>query len=516
MALITGRSAGGFPSATPTSRWPRLNTLLNRNLPEYIRIGLRVRWPAVLIPIALVNQILAPHAVWVAILITITSMYVLAYLWVRNLAPSVWLTRTRTGTILVAGDALREEFELRNHSRLPVIWAEFVDDSDVPGYTASRVVACGAIGSFRWHSEVVCKQRGVYRLGPHRLRLADPLGIFACELSFAHSDVVLIYPRVAQLPSLQLPHGNTGGADRRRRPLRGNLPAASVSEYRPGDSLRYIHWPSTAHRGRLMVKELEIEPSGDVWIVLDLNHAIQAGEGPSGTLEYSIMLAASLAAELLSGGERRGVGLLTVTGRTSEAGDVDEPLLLAPQPGQAQLWRILAALAPVRASNMTLADLLFSSKEAMGRLRTVIVITAQTDVGLGGDAAKHHARAEYDVAALSEDAVPGASEVAPTVSVPERHLGNWLAELLHLQSVGLDSSVLLVAYGAQDDGEDDAPVRATADRIRGLLAGYEIPCQVMDTRTKLRALLTFRRTRTMVRSTPTGGVVTYEIEEDVG
>jgi hypothetical protein len=100
--------------------------------------------------------------------------------------------------------------------------------------------------------------------------------------------------------------------------------------------------------------------------------------------------------------------------------------------------------------------------------------------------------------------------------VPERHLGNWLAELLHLQSVGLDSSVLLVAYGLPGDGEDAAPASATADRLRGLLAGYEIPCQMIDTSTKLRALLTFRRTRTMVRSTPTGGVVTYEIEEDVG
>jgi hypothetical protein len=221
------------------------------------------------------------------------------------------------------------------------------------------------------------------------------------------------------------------------------------------------------------------------------------------------MLAASLAADLLGSGERRGVGLLTISGAPGADTEVDEPLLLAPLPGQAQLWRILAALAPVRASNMTLADLLFSSKEALGRMRTVIIITAQADVGLVAQAAKHHAGAEYDPAAM---AAPDAAD-APS---PVHHLGNWLVELLHLQSVGLDSSVLLVAHSGPVDGQAAALDVAAAERLRGLLAGYDIPCQVMDTAAKLRSVLTFRRTRTLVRTTPTGGVVTYEVEEEVG
>ena len=92
-----------------------------------------------------------------------------------------------------------------------------------------------------------------------------------------------------------------------------------------------------------MVKELELEPSGDVWIVLDLYDGVQRGEGRSGTLEHSIILAASMAAEMVSGRERRAVGLLTAS--------ADEVIALPPQPGQAQLWSIMAALAPAQATH---------------------------------------------------------------------------------------------------------------------------------------------------------------------
>src|SRR5690606_24180820 len=127
----------------------------------------------------------------------------------------------------------------------------------------------------------------------------------------------------------------------------------------PGDSMRLVHWPTSAHRGRLTVKELELEPSGDVWIVLDLNAAVQRGEGSTGTLEYAIMLAASLAAEMVSGNERRAVGLLTVAG--------DAVTTLAPQPGQAQLWAIMRALAPALASSTPLDALLQRSLRVLGR-----------------------------------------------------------------------------------------------------------------------------------------------------
>ena len=349
---------------------------LNRDMPENTTIGLQVWWPLVLIPVVLVNQLLTPHAVWMALLIVLIGIYATGYAWVRHQAPLVTTLRERVGVILVAGDTLREDFELQNHSRLPLLWAEFADDSDVPHYQPGRVVACGAFGFYRWRAEVVCERRGVFHLGPYRVRFGDPFGLFTVDLNYPDVEVLLIYPRVAKLPALRLPHGNSGGSDQRRRPVRGTLPTATVSEYRPGDSLRHIHWRTSARQNRLMVKDLEIEPSGDVWIVLDLYRHVHSTGGPASTLEYAVTVAASLAAELLSGGDRRAVGLLAVA---QPAGADGIAVNVEPLPGQAQLWTILSALASVQEGEVTLAELLHSSREILGRRRTLVVITPQIE-----------------------------------------------------------------------------------------------------------------------------------------
>ena len=160
-----------------------------------------------------------------------------------------------------------------------------------------------------------------------------------------------------------------------------------------------MHWPISARQGELIVTDVETEPSGDLWIILDLNRLVQSGEAESSSLETGIILAASVAAELLGGGDRRSVGLLgalatetsgsqsTVedstdgqqyvedgldggdSGAWSEVGmqnRVSSPSSLLvdvpPQPGKGQVWRILAALAPVQAGDLSLGQLLRRSR----------------------------------------------------------------------------------------------------------------------------------------------------------
>ena len=559
--VVLGEDTVAWDNSSPRSDsywsriWPiapRLSARLNRGLPASVQIRIKVRWPLLLIPLALINQIFAPHPVWIVLFIALLGFYIVSLMWVRTQAPLVTVARERIGTILVAGDILHEEFELRNESRLPVLWAEFVDDSELPGYNVGRVIACGASTFYRWRSEVMCERRGVFRLGPHQLNFGDPFGLFAVERDYQYIDMVLIYPRVVKLPPLELPHGNAGGTDWRRRPLRGSLPAASVSDYRPGDSLRYIHWPSTARRSRLTVKDLEVEPSGDVWVVLDLNRQVQSGEGSMGTLEHGIVLAASLAAELLAEGERRAVGLFTVSGDTqgmklSKSDEVKKPIdenevalpsddlvqiidrqvaaeektedssstrqmhsvIVPPQSGRAQLWRIMSALAPVLSSDVPLADMLHSARDVLGRSRTLIVITPETSTS--------EIRVVNDIDNQITEFSPSHDNVTgrdvPLATVQEST--DWLAQLLHLQSSGLDSSVLMVLPGDQDEAADASQQEAYGI-VRGLLARYDIPAHVSRADSALQPILTFRRTKTVIRSTPSGGVVTYEVEEEVG
>jgi hypothetical protein len=221
--------------------------------------------------------------------------------------------------------------------------------------------------------------------------------------------------------------------------------------------------------------------------------------GEIDTLEFSVVVAASLAAELISGPERRTVGLLTVSDHNpllyalnpspesaapvqalSPQTELEQAVVVSPQSGPAQLWRILAALAPVTATDLPLAELLRTSRRAFGRRGTVVIITPQITPA------------------------PGAED--------------WTAELVHLESTGLASSVVLITPPESEsaDGNGANPHSAVGDAIRQLLARHDVPVQVIPAGTRLPAALTFRRKRTVVRSTPTGGVVTYEVEDEVG
>ena len=463
LATASARSKIRDPLRGLITRW------LNRGLPSDRWIRLRITWPLWLIPIIFLNQLVAPHVVWVVLLIALCGFYGVGYWWVRMQTPALGLVRRRVGSILVAGDLLREEFELKNACPVPLLWAEFIDESNVPGYNVGRVVACEGENLYRWHTEIRCERRGVFRLGPHRLQTQDPFGFFAATVTNLTDEIVVIYPRVVHLPKVQLPHGNSQGSDQHRRPILGNLPAATVSDYQRGDSLRHVHWPSTARRGRMMVKDLEIEPSGNIWLVLNLDQRVQQGEGPTDTLEQGIVVAASLAAELLGGRDRRAVGLLAYGDDEADMGH-GGLVEVMPGVGSAHVWSILSALAPVNGGDLGLAALLASSRNRINRHSTLAVVTP----------------------------------VSPGDSVHD----NWVAELLHLKSSGVDCSVILIAPG---DGEAHQ-----GETVQALLTRLDIPCSLLIAGAPLPALLTFRRRRRVVRTTPTGGVVSYEVDEEVG
>lgn len=458
--------------SSPARRRPlrdRITRLLNRNLPPDHTIRPRLLWPLYLCPWLILIHLLNPSPIWVLLIIALLGVYALAYFWVTRQTGRVRLERRRRGSMLVAGDSLQEEFIVHNQGVLPVLWLEVEDDSYLPGYNPSQVVACGSNQTYSWRAEATCEKRGVFRLGPHRLTSGDPFGLFRVEVQGRESEALLVYPRVAQLPPMELPRGALVGRDRRRRPLAGDDRSPVVRGYRPGDSLRHIHWPSTAHRGDLMVSEVEAEPSSDLWIVLDLHGPSHRGSGETSTLEYAIVLAASLTAELLSGGDRRAVGLLAAGTGPSGPHSVTVP----PLPGKGHLWQILTALAPAQIGDTPLDALLRHNREFLGRGQTVVVITPE----LG------------DGSAL------------------------WMAELLHMRRAGVASSALLVTPAPVDV---QAGEEGRQEALRELLARHEIPVQFLQAGTPLRASLTYRRRRTVLRSTPTGGVVAREIEEEVG
>ena len=82
-----------------------------------------------------------------------------------------------------------------------------------------------------------------------------------------------------------------------------------------------------------------------------------------------------------------------------------------------------------------------------------------------------------------------------------------MAEVAYLGAQELASTVLLVT-------QPDDPATSTA--TVAVLQRLSVPVQVLRTDDVLPTALTYRRRRRVIRTTPTGGAFTVEIEEEVG
>lgn len=291
------------------------------------------------------------------------------YVWTKAIAGRLLLDRELRNDWVQVGDKVRERFILTNTSRLGVPWVEIEDHSDLPGYQASRVEAIGGRQSRRWDARSVCRRRGLYTLGPVTLRTGDPFGVFLTQWEQPATRSFLVYPPIYELSGLTLPRGTVSGSSRSSfRTQQVTTNAATVREYLPGDSLNRLHWPSTARMGKLMVKEFDLEPSGNLWIVLDLDRNVHIGSGDEASLEYGVKLAGSLAYKVL--GENKAVGLVAYG---------KEVAIIQPDRGLRQLRRILEALAMAQAGGYPLPRLLQAISSSLGRGMTVAVITPSAD-----------------------------------------------------------------------------------------------------------------------------------------
>ena len=323
-------------------------------------------WPLALTIVLIGSHLVFPSKVWVVLLWMMGGVGGLSYYWARSLRQQISVERRlRYGWVQV-GDRLEEQFTLVNNSWLPVLWAEVVDESDLPGYEVNRVSSCSASSSARWTTAKVCTRRGIYTLGPWSLIVSDPFGFFTVTFRKQETEAIAVYPPVVDLPQIALPRGLAVGRSRTlRRISEATIDVSQTRTYQPNDPWRLIHWPSTAHRGDLIVREFDAEISGNLWIVLDLDQRVQAGQGEESTEEYGVILASSLADRTLR--QNRAVGLLAFG---------LEQALVPPGRGKGHMWRILHHLASVKAGGtQRLSDVLNGMRETLGHGTTVLVIT---------------------------------------------------------------------------------------------------------------------------------------------
>ena len=294
------------------------------------------------------------------------ALFILSWLWTRYSLRGLVFRRASTSGRVQVGEVFDERLMLDNLSGMPKLWVQVADGSTLPGHRAGYVASLGGRKRAMWRARSTCRQRGRFQLGPVTATSGDPFGLFRQRIPLTASQEVLVLPRVYQLTSFLLFTGGLPGRGRSsRRALQTTTNATSIREYANGDALSRIHWRSSAHYNKLMVKEFDLDPAVDAWIFLDLHDKVQAGEGEQSTEEYGVTVAATVATYLL----RQDLSLgMIVNGERREFLSVDR--------GERQMERMLELLAVVTAGpGPELREALALDAIHLGRNTVAIVIT---------------------------------------------------------------------------------------------------------------------------------------------
>jgi uncharacterized protein (DUF58 family) len=281
----------------------------------------------------------------------------LGWVWTRAANQPLGLRRTLSGGDRLEGDDVEVGLELAGEQ--PLIPARWVLKERV-GRLGERTTQLG-----HGHSSYLLERlpRGRYAFEDSRAVIEDPFGLQRVEQPLAAPGAILVYPRLVELDRLFSESGLRAHDGRRlllRRPAGFDL--HSVRDYEHGDSLRKVHWRSTARRGQLMVKELEDSPRDEVAVVLDADPAAVVGES------FDVQVRA--AGSILQAHVKRGRRALLVL-------NSGRPRQQRVQSGEGD-WRealdLLAAVKPQ--AGPPLAALLADEGGPAGRALEVAVVTA--------------------------------------------------------------------------------------------------------------------------------------------
>ncbi len=243
-----------------------------------------------------------------------------AWAWVRLADKPVRLVRPHAARDFLEGDDVPVEVTIDLTGRVAPPAAALVERVARAG---ERRVQLARSGRRLWGGYVLERlPRGRYVFEDTRLELEDPFALERVSVPLAGPGALLVYPRLVEIHRLFSEAGASAPDGRRlllRRPSGFDL--HSVREYEQGESLRKVHWRSTAKRGQLMVKELEDAPRDEVAVVLDGDRQGAQGE------DFDLLVRA--AGSILHAHARRGRravlvlnGLERVTQRVfSDAGD---------------------------------------------------------------------------------------------------------------------------------------------------------------------------------------------------
>ncbi len=296
--------------------------------------------------------------------ILISLLTIASYVSARISLKGIILQRTSRFQKMNVGNYFEDHFDIENKHPIWKQWLEIRDYSGISGNPEeTRILTDIEAKKIRtFNTYTFLRKRGEFTLGPLQLISSDFFGFFEFSEWLENNKKLVVLPRIIELKQFtQLPAYLSGGKELKVSSPETTPFAAGVREYFPGDSLRRIHWPTTARKNKLMVKEFDRDPQTNTWIMIDcaienhfeslqvdttINHPSDYWsvrrqtryELPCSTFEYGVTAAASITKYFIE--HNFGVGLITSS---------KQKQILVSDHGYRQLGRALDTLASIQA-----------------------------------------------------------------------------------------------------------------------------------------------------------------------
>jgi uncharacterized protein (DUF58 family) len=226
-----------------------------------------------------------------------------AALWVRYLKRPMQLRRRLGQGERLAGDDVTVQVELDEDGIVPS--GALVLREQIAKLGERETPLVRRHGRLRGRYTLRRVPRGRYPVEQAEIVIEDPFGLERISVELPTGASILVYPRLVDLDRLFSESSARTPEGRRllmRRPTGFDL--HSVREYEQGESLRRVHWPSTAKRGQLMVKELEDSPRDETAVLLDADRSVVVGEPTDSSFELAVRAAGSILKSHASRGRR--------------------------------------------------------------------------------------------------------------------------------------------------------------------------------------------------------------------
>jgi uncharacterized protein (DUF58 family) len=214
-------------------------------------------------------------------------------------------------------------------------------------------------------------RRGLFKWSKLTVVGTDALGLITMERVYDVAPVqMLITPNPLPLEFDVPPAPAYGISESETGQGRGSgIEPRGVREYSSGDSLRYVHWRSSARAGKLLVKEFATGSHAAMSFVFQRSKGSDIGAGASTTLEQMCANAAYMAEKLLKQGGQ--IAFPTLGYSTSNSGYHDHS------------QEVLATLAMIEAGgDMTISEEVELARKSMASGGLIYTFISVIDDGL--------------------------------------------------------------------------------------------------------------------------------------